>query len=75
LRKKRERERIQQEKMRWDFPDRIGSHHDYTSPALEFSKMITTHIFGIDKTFEQESSQVKANLLRLIHVKEFSTEA
>jgi hypothetical protein len=75
MRKKRERERIQLEKQRWDFPQRIGSHHDYTSPALEFSKMMTTHIFGIDRNFEPEANQVKQNLLRLIHCKEFSSEA
>jgi len=43
--------------------------------ALEFSKFITTHIFGLDGAFQQEAHQVKSNLLRMIHCKEFAQEA
>lgn len=63
------------EKRRWEFPSRIGSHCNYLSPALEFSKLMTSHVLGIDSAFSYEASQVKVNLLRMIHVKEFSKEA
>lgn len=45
------------------------------SPALEFTKFITHHIFGLDEAFQMEANQVKMNLLRMIHCKEFSAEA
>jgi len=32
-------------------------------------------VFGIDDAFYQESQQMKSNMLRMIHVKEFSEEA
>lgn len=42
---------------------------------MEFSKFITTHIFGLDDAFQLEANQVKSNLLRMIHCKEFALEA
>lgn len=63
------------ERRRWEFPDRIGSHCEFISPALEFSKLMCTHILGSDEAFQYEAAQVKANLLRMIHCKEFSKEA
>jgi DNA polymerase epsilon subunit 1 len=74
-RKRRERERVLRERRRWEFPARIGSHCDFVSPALEFCKLMCTHILGADEAFQYEASQVKANLLRMIHCKEFSKEA
>jgi len=73
-RKRRERERIAKELRRWDFPKTIGSYHKYKSPALEFSKFISTHIFGLDEAFYHEAHQLKMNLLRMIRCKEFSDE-
>lgn len=75
MRKRRQREREQREKRRWEFPERIGSHCNYVSPALEFAKLITNHVFGLDEAFYDEARMVKSNLLRMIHCKEFSKEA
>lgn len=61
--------------MRWKFPVRIGSYHDYSSPALEFSKFISTHIFGLDEAFYVEAQKIRSNLLRMVKCKEFSQEA
>lgn len=74
-RKRREREKIQRERRRWEFPEKIGSHHAYVSPALEFSKFITAHVFGLDDAFYIEAQKIRSNLLRMIHCKEFSHEA
>ena len=52
---RREREKKLREIRRWEFPSKIGSHHSYMSPALEFSKFITTHIFGLDESFHLEA--------------------
>lgn len=73
-RKRRERERILKERKRWEFPQRIGSYQRYVMPALEFSKFITEHAFGLDEAFYQEAHNLKSNLLRMIRVKEFSEE-
>ena len=45
------------------------------SPALEFSKFISTHVFGLDEAFYMEAQKIRSNLLRMIHCKEFSNEA
>ena len=74
-RKKREKERQLRELKRWEFPQKIGSYQQYVIPALEFSKFITQHVFGLDEAFYQEAHQMKVNLLRMIHCKEFSEEA
>jgi len=47
----------------------------YTNPALEFSKMICTSVFGLDPVFEHPASSLKRSLLTLINQKEFSPEA
>lgn len=44
-------------------------------PALEFSKFICNHIFGLDDAFFKEAQQMKVNLLRMVRCKEFSDEA
>jgi len=74
-RKRREREKAMRERRRWEFPEKIGSHHTYVSPALEFSKFMSTHVFGLDDAFHLEAQKIKSNLLRMIHCKEFSSEA
>lgn len=55
MRERREREKILREKARWNFPERIGTYHTYISPALEFSKFISTHVFGLDEAFYAEA--------------------
>ena len=74
LQRAREKERAQQEKLKWEFPQRIGSYNNYTQPALEFVKMITKHVFSLDESFIHQSTSLKQNLLRVIHAKEFSPE-
>lgn len=74
-RKRRERARIERERKKWQFPNLIGTHISYKNAALEFSKFVSHHIFGLDDAFLREANQVKMNLLRLIHCKEFSSEA
>jgi DNA polymerase epsilon subunit 1 len=59
---------------RWEFPNRIGSYHKYVVPALEFSKFISVHIFGLEDAFHSEAHTLKMNLLRMIRCKEFSEE-
>ena len=54
-RKRREREKILREKRKWEFPEKIGSHHNYQNPALEFSKFISAHVFGLDEAFYVEA--------------------
>lgn len=71
----REKAKKEKERKQWEFPQKIGSHYSYINPALEFSKFITTHVFGLDESFHLESHQIKMNLLRMIHCKEFSPEA
>ena len=73
-RKKREKERLAKELKKWEFPSMIGSYHKYVIPALEFSKFISVHIFGLDEAFYLEAHQLKVNLLRMIRCKEFSEE-
>lgn len=74
-RKRREREKLLREKRRWEFPQKIGSHYSYVSPALEFTKFICNHVFGLDEAFHSEAAKVKSNLFRMLHCKEFSPEA
>ena len=71
---KREKLRRQQERERWEFPQRIGSYNNYSVPALEFTKMIYNHVFSLDPAFELNANTLKKNLLRLIHQKEFSPD-
>ena len=53
----------------------IGSYNTYKNPALEFSKQISNNIFGLDDAFIHPSTVLKKNLLKLIHIMEFSDEA
>ena len=57
---------------KWDFPSRIGSYNNYANPALEYSKFMCNSIFGLDEAFSNEANVLKKNLLRIIHMKEFS---
>ena len=59
---------------KWEFPEKISSFNDYSKPQLEYTKMVCNHIFGLDSAFSQQTSRLKRNLLRCIHVKEFSEE-
>lgn len=45
------REKRQKELTKWDFPQCIGSYNSYSVPALEFTKMICNHVFGLDPAF------------------------
>lgn len=63
------------ELLKWEFPQHVSSYQEYTNPALEYSKMVCEHIFGLDSAFQHVTQNLKRNLLRLIHVKEFSDEA
>jgi hypothetical protein len=49
--RKRELDRKQKELAKWEFPTKIGSYNEYTVPALEFSKMLCNHVFGLDQAF------------------------
>lgn len=71
---KREKDRQTAERKQWEFPNKIGSYQKYVVPALEFSKFISIHIFGLDEAFYKESQTMKVNLLRMIRCKEFSEE-
>lgn len=47
----KERRRREKELQRWVFPQHVGSYHAYSSPSLEYSKMICEHVFGLDSAF------------------------
>jgi len=49
--KEKERKRREAELQRWEFPKHVSSFQAYTNPALEYSKMVCEHIFGIDVAF------------------------
>ena len=72
--KKRRLEKRQKELTKWDFPQCIGSYNEYTVPALEFTKMVCNHIFGLDVEFEQPAHALLRNMLQLLKIKEFSDE-
>jgi len=69
----REKERELREKRKWEFPQRISSHHEYKVPALEFTKFICS-LFALDPAFSMQANTLKKNLLTLCHFKEFSAE-
>ncbi|ORX90877.1 putative DNA polymerase epsilon catalytic subunit A [Basidiobolus meristosporus CBS 931.73] len=56
------------------FPKLPGSYIKLTNPALEFIKYIC-QVFGLDEDIEREVRILRRNLLDLIGVREFSTEA
>lgn len=47
----KEKRRREQELQRWEFPQLISSYQEYMSPALEYSKMVCEHVFGLDVAF------------------------
>lgn len=47
----KEKRRREQELQRWEFPRLISSYQEYTNPALEYSKMVCEHVFGLDVAF------------------------
>ncbi|EPQ31767.1 uncharacterized protein PFL1_01099 [Pseudozyma flocculosa PF-1] len=64
-----------QHKARWSFPELPGaSHVKMTSPLLEFVKSVTA-VLALSKEHAVEAQVCKRNLLDLIGVREFSTEA
>ena len=73
--REKERRRREIELQRWDFPKHVSSYQAYYNPALEYTKMVCEHIFGLDAAFQTQATNLKRNLLRLIQVKEFSDEA
>ncbi|KAI0343807.1 DUF1744-domain-containing protein [Trametopsis cervina] len=58
----------------WDFPVLPGSHLHMTNPALEFVKFICA-VFGLSKELQIEVGLLKRNLLELVGVREFASEA
>jgi hypothetical protein len=46
-----DREQIDYLESRWEFPQLIGSYNEYSVPALEFTKMVCQHIFGLEPAF------------------------
>ena len=59
------------------FPLLAGSYltkQELGTPALAFVKLVS-HFYGLDKTHTEAVTTLRRQLLRLIHVKEFSTEA
>ena len=65
---------MQKELKKWEFPDKIGSYNKYSVPALEFSKMLCSHVFGLDAAFRYEAQILFRNCLTILHYKEFSQE-
>lgn len=59
---------------KWEFPSKIGSHNEYRIPALEFTKFICNNVFGLDEEFSNAANVLKKNLIRIMHMKEFSNE-
>jgi len=59
------------------FPLLAGSYltkQELGTPALAFVKLVS-HFYGLDKAHAEAVTTLRRQLLRLIHVKEFSTEA
>ncbi|MCO5564216.1 hypothetical protein L7F22_017874 [Adiantum nelumboides] len=57
-----------------DFPKLAGSHLAMGDPALEFIKHVHA-VFSLDQRVQYEALVMKRNLLKLVRVKEFSSEA
>lgn len=58
----------------WQFPVLPGSHLHLTNPVLEFVKFICA-VFALSKEYHIEVGLLKRNLLELIGVREFASEA
>ena len=56
------------------FPLAAGAHLPMTSPALEFTKIVT-HLVGLDPLLEDGVVRLRRNLLQLLAVQEFAPEA
>ena len=59
---------------KWEFPNLIGSYNEYSVPALEFTKMVCQHIFGLEPAFQQQAQTLMSNMLTLLKIKEFALE-
>ncbi|WFD34820.1 DNA-directed DNA polymerase [Malassezia cuniculi] len=58
----------------WEFPQLPGSHLDLTNPALEFIKSIT-RVLALPRESAHEARVCRRNMLDLVGVREFATEA
>lgn len=58
----------------WEFPLLPGSYLTLTNPILEFVKF-TSAVFSLAKDYQIEVGLLKRNLLELIGVREFASEA
>ncbi|KAH9829905.1 uncharacterized protein C8Q71DRAFT_394203 [Rhodofomes roseus] len=58
----------------WEFPVLPGSHLNLTNPILEFVKF-TCAVFALAKENQIEIDLLKRNLLELVGVREFASEA
>ncbi|KAI0826611.1 DUF1744-domain-containing protein [Trametes gibbosa] len=58
----------------WDFPVLPGSHLHLTNPGLEFAKFACA-VFALAKAHTLEVGLLKRNLLELVGVREFASEA
>lgn len=59
---------------RWEFPLLPGSHLHMTNPVLEFVKFACA-VFALSKEHQIEVGLLKRNLLELVGVREFASEA
>ena len=60
--------------MQWNFPILPGSHLHMTNPALEFVKF-TCAVFELAKEYHIELDVLKRNLLDLVGIRRFASEA
>ncbi|KAI0646313.1 DUF1744-domain-containing protein [Trametes meyenii] len=60
--------------IQWEFPLLPGSHLHLTNPALEFVKF-SCAVFALAKAHTLEIGLLKRNLLELVGVREFASEA
>jgi DNA polymerase epsilon subunit 1 len=58
----------------FEFPTHPGAHLNLTNPVLELIKFICA-VFGLAKEYHVEVGLLKRNLLELISIREFATEA
>ncbi|KAH8103388.1 hypothetical protein BXZ70DRAFT_925423 [Cristinia sonorae] len=64
----------EQELAKWEFPLLPGSHLNMTNAALEFVKFVCA-VFVLSKEHQIEVGLLKRNLLELVGVREFASEA
>ncbi|KAF4566262.1 DNA polymerase epsilon catalytic subunit [Pleurotus pulmonarius] len=58
----------------FDFPVHPGGHLQLTNPALEFVKFVCA-VLGLARDYQVEIGLLKRNLLELVGVREFASEA